>query len=268
MTATQQLTRLTASLAFGAIFVLWCGPSAYAAILIDDFNDGNDDGWQRIDTTTGQPWGPGTFDASSGSYHLEGAGDVPTGEQGILVSVYEASADPAFNDGHLRTTLRTDNDTLLYLVMRADPATFTAYVFGASAETGRFFWNKLVNNMIVEEGLTIEPNPPFAVGQDWVLEAGTVGDQLSMKAWKLGDPEPTLPQWTHVDSTISEGQFGVGANHWATQPPSTVDATFDDIMFRVPEPASCALAGLACAGLLGCVRRRKRGSRLPRPHHT
>lgn len=258
MKTTQLRIGRTSALVAGMIFVLSGLNSSYAAILIDDFNDGDDVGWQRVDTTTAQPWGPGTFDASSGSYLLAGAGDVPMGEGGILVSMYDASTDPAFNDGYLRTTLRTnDTDTLLYLVMRGDVPTFTAYVFGASANTGRFFWNKIINGVIVEEGPTIVPSSPFDVGQDWVLEAGTVGDQLSMKAWKLGDPEPTLPQWTHTDSTISTGQFGVGANHWQIQPPSTVNATFDDIYFQVPEPSSCVLTGLACAGLLGLARRRR-----------
>jgi hypothetical protein len=226
--------------------LIMCSTVSADTSFVDDFNDGNDNGWQRTDTTIGQAWGPGTFDASSGAYQLRGAGNVPTGQEGILLSLYGGSTNPAFKDGYLRTTLRTENNTLLYLVMRVDVATFTGYVFGASANTGRFFWNKVVNNSIVEEGPTIVPNSPFAVGQDWVLEAGTVGNQLSMKAWRLGDPEPAVPQWTHTDSTIPTGQFGVGANHWAVLPPETVNATFDDVTFRiVPEPSM--LASIAAA---------------------
>jgi hypothetical protein len=231
--------------------------SSANTIFSDNFTDGNDGGWQRTDTTTGQAWGPGTFDASSGSYQLRGAGPVPTGQQGILLSLYGGSTAPAFKDGFLRTTLRTENDTLLYLVMRGNAATFTGYVFGASANTGRFFWNKVVNNTVVEEGPTIQPSSPFAVGQDWILEAGTVGSQLSMKAWRLGDPEPAVPQWTHIDSAISMGQFGVGANHWAVLPPATVNATFDNITFRVvPEPSTIALVAMGLLASL-CFRRRE-----------
>jgi hypothetical protein len=218
-----------------------CAHASANTTFSDNFNDGNDNGWQRVDTTSGQSWGAGTFDASSGSYQLRGGGPVPTGQQGILLSLYSGSTNPAFRDGYLRATLRSENDTLLYLVMRADIATFTGYIFGASANTGRFFWNKVVNNTVVEEATTIQPSPQFAVGQDWVVEAGAVGSQLSMKAWRLGDPEPPLPQWTHVDFAISTGQFGVGANHWAVLPPATVNATFDDIVFRVPEPSPCLL---------------------------
>jgi hypothetical protein len=214
-------------------------------ILIDDFNDGDDIGWQRIDTTIGQPWGPGMIDPMSGSYRFSGAGDVPMGERGILLSINEDSVDPSFNDGYLRADLRAENDTLPYLVMRGDVATFTAYVFGANPSAGRFFWNKVVNNVIVEAGPTIEPDPPLAIGEAWTVEAGIVGDQLSMKAWRLGDPEPAFPQWTHADSTIAAGQFGVGANHWSDLGPSTVNATFDNVFFTpVPEPTSLALAAL------------------------
>ena len=34
-------------------------------ILIDDFDDGDADGWSIIDTSIDEPWGPGTFDARS-----------------------------------------------------------------------------------------------------------------------------------------------------------------------------------------------------------
>lgn len=40
-------------------------------------------------------------------------------------------------------------------------------------------------------------------GDDWIIEAGEVGDQLSMKVWKLGAQEPADPQWTYTDTTFS-----------------------------------------------------------------
>ena len=40
--------------------------TAYGQVIpIDDFDDGNDDGWSHVDTTIGQAWGPGIYDASS-----------------------------------------------------------------------------------------------------------------------------------------------------------------------------------------------------------
>lgn len=227
-------------------------------ILIDDFNDGDDVGWTRVDTSVGTAWGPGSVDPSSGSYVFQGGGDVPTGEQGIMLALYDASTDPTFQDGYLRATARTENDTLAYLVMRGDLATFSAYVFGASATTGRFWWNKVVNNVIFEEGPTFAPDPPFGVGEDWIIEGGVVGDQLSVKIWRVGEPEPAVPQWTHTDNTLTAGQFGLGANHWAEQPPSAVSATFDDVYFTfVPEPNALAIAVLLIPGALivGAVRR-------------
>ena len=40
-------------------------------IVVDDFSDGDDDGWSHVtDIPANRPWGPGIFDASSGAYHL------------------------------------------------------------------------------------------------------------------------------------------------------------------------------------------------------
>ena len=55
-------------------------------ILIDDFEDGNADGWSTIDSTAGRPYGPGKFDAMSGAYHLETSGVVPLGTPGRWLS--------------------------------------------------------------------------------------------------------------------------------------------------------------------------------------
>jgi hypothetical protein len=259
MTVAKHITGWTMCLVVGVVLVCWGGSSSHAQILIDDFNDGNDEGWQRVDTTTGDAWGPGTFDASSGSYQLEGASAVPTGERGELISFYEGSTDPAFTDGYLRTTLSTDNNTLVFLLMRSDAATFTGYLFGASASDGVFFWNKFKNYTFIE-GDEWLPDTPFAVGQEWVLEAGTVGNQLSMKAWRLGELEPPDPQWTHIDDSsrpLTEGQFAVGASRFPPLPPETLNATFDDIFFRVPEPSMFALTFFGFVTLLSCSGRKR-----------
>ena len=48
------------ALAFGAF-----GRSTTQIILIDDFNDGNDDGWSHfVLPQEDAPWGPGIFDAT------------------------------------------------------------------------------------------------------------------------------------------------------------------------------------------------------------
>ena len=48
------------------------------------------------------------------------------------------------------------------------------------------------------------------------MEFGVAGDEFSMKAWKVGDPEPPAPQLTVVDSTYAAGGIGVAATCSAT----------------------------------------------------
>ena len=83
-----------------------------------------------------------------------------------------------------------------------------------------------------------------------MLEAGAVGDRLTMKWWPVGDSEPTEPQWEWADpSPLPAGVFGAqvyisadGVAATGTTPPWRIGATFDDVYFTpVPVPVSLAL---------------------------
>ncbi len=53
------LGRMMATTALGCVVGLASSGEVFATtILVDDFNDGNDDGWTRYDSTTTDPWGP------------------------------------------------------------------------------------------------------------------------------------------------------------------------------------------------------------------
>ena len=117
--------------------------SSHGQRLIDDFNDGNDDGWTHIDTTG--DFGPGIFDASSGSYNFMSTKIVPMGSVGGLNSTWDASSDPFYSDGFMRATVRANNDTMIVaLLMRADEPAGNWYWFGANAVAGhnRFFYHR------------------------------------------------------------------------------------------------------------------------------
>ena len=59
-----------------------------------------------------------------------------------------------------------------------------------------------------------------------------MGDRLSMKVWRVGTPEPALPQLTVIDSTFTSGRIAVEANGLVGFPESAqVNATFDDLYF-------------------------------------
>ena len=103
-----------------------------------------------------------------------------------------------------------------------------------------------------------DPQMEFTVGEDWIFEAGAVGNQLSLKVWRDGDPEPAVPQLNATDSAFSSGIFGLGtAAATAAPEPGIVSATFDDVFFTVPEPASWLLGALCVAGLVTHRMRRR-----------
>ena len=89
-----------------------------------------------------------------------------------------------------------------------------------------------------------DPELRLTSGEDWVFEAGAVGEQLTFKYWRDREREPAKPQLTTISSAFSSGLFGVGANvigrlgrH------GLVNATFDDIYFTpvAPTPAAAAV---------------------------
>ena len=77
-----------------------------------------------------------------------------------------------------------------------------------------------------------------------MLEAGAVGNRLTMKWWPVGEPEPNDPQWKWIDpDPLPPGIFGTtlylsdGAIEFSNVPPPwRIDATIDDIYF-VPSDA-------------------------------
>jgi hypothetical protein len=254
------------------------------AILLDDFNDGIDPRWVPVDTNyeldpmgmplldamgmpIPKPWGPSVFDPSSQALNVRTTGPVPpnpalpkgpeifdTLNSGLLGLGWGPSGvDPAFSNGRLRATIRVDHASNADLFLRADPVTFSAYVFAALGSYGEFHFSRLDNGVIAFS--TPVPGLAFAPGEDWNMEFGAVGNQFSMKAWKLGDPEPAVPQFTAIDDTYAAGVVGVTASVFTNNisVATPVNTTFDDIYFTpIPEPSSAALSIAASIFLCLC----------------
>ena len=216
------------------VFAMSSPTSAYT-VLIDDFNDGNDDGWTHVDSNAGQPWGPGIFDPSSGAYFFGTTGIVPEDApgRGLLFSRWDASTHEKYSEGYLRSKVRVDTkDGTAVLLFRFSGALETGldgYVFNAIGDE-EFCYNELKNTQVVE--VECIPNLVPGVGEDWWLEGGAVGDQLTFKVWPDGDPEPAEPQLSIQDTSYRRGWFGLNANISFSSP--TVDhvrTTFDDVYF-------------------------------------
>lgn len=227
--------------------------------LIDDFQDGNLQGWRLIDANVNSHsnLGLGTFSASTGALEIKGSEPTPEGQRGVLMTVWDESAAPKYQDGLLRAKFTVQSNTLAWLALRANETGSDFYLFGAdpSGITPSFFFNRIADNRVADFS-EVPFNEAFKIGEEWNLEAGAVGSDLSMKVWRTGTAEPAAPQWTHVDDSLETGRFGVGASHWDTQPAAVVWAKFDDVTFQsVPEPGSLSL--MALAGLSIFLRRGK-----------
>ena len=103
------------------------------ADLIDDFNDGNDDGWSHFDGLQGTPWGPTIYDARSGQYALSSTQPLPPLEQLVPTASFwtDSIEDPSFSSGFLTTMIRADNAaTNLASAMRFDPVAGNGFGVG------------------------------------------------------------------------------------------------------------------------------------------
>ena len=220
-------------------------------VLIEDFDDGNDDGWTRHDNTIAEPWGPGVFDATSGSYHLENDSLASPGGGSGLLATWDGSADPVYSNGFWRAKVRADSDdTFLALALRttaSTPQSLDAYLFGAAAD-GSFAIQEIFDSGARGSILARETEQQLTSGEDWILEAGAVGNVLTLKYWQDGEPEPATPQLTATSSAFSSGLFGVEANVTGNLPmDGLASATFDDIYFQPPLPGDFNFNGVVDA---------------------
>lgn len=256
-------------------FALVSGPVARSALMeipIDNFDhrDPTLPGWTLADQSAKEPWGPGDYNPSTGAlriYHT-GAELVPPGEpfaSTAMFALWNASVDPLFDNGYLRTKVRTNavqNSTSVF--MRADLQNATAYLlFGFTRPpasmpelAGTFLMSKFaagVETNIWQSGIEYLP------GEDWNMEIGAVGARITAKVWRVGESAPVKPQFDWVDpDPIASGMVGISSDKTSG---NTIyargDATFDDIVFQpIPEPAACTLLMVCLLATLPLKRRR------------
>jgi hypothetical protein len=221
---------------------LCAGAASAATIFTDDFNDGNA---QDGSPVTWSP-GPGSWDASSGDY-------VATG------SVPRVSLVPAHLLGNTsaRTQARVTGTIGASIAIRR-PQPLVGYAggirFGGTLEIAR------VDGAagVVVLGTAVVPFNPVA--EDVVLQFDAIGNELSLWAWRVGDPMPNAPQLVAFDNTYAQGFAGlISASSAAAASDSTTFRFIevaDSHIPAIPEPSTFALVSLAGCGLL-YARRRK-----------
>ncbi len=239
-------TTIAALAAFVATMALATAANA-PTILIDNFNDGNDDGWLREDFTLGALWGPSIFDASTGAYHLKQSGFVPPNDPnvGTIDSTLAVSENNNFYaNGYFRGTVRAaEPGTTCGLIMRADDEGGTDNGFYYSSSFGAFYIEHFDFSQPAPQTILAMTPPgqvPFRPGETWNIEGGAVGHRLTLKAWRVGTPEPKSPQLSVEDPGF--GPTGGGTelcviaffDSAAVNHPVKVSAAFDNLTFRRP----------------------------------
>lgn len=209
-------------------------------ILVDDFTDGDATGWIPLDLLGGQPGGPGIYDASSGSLNIRSTDVVPAEVFGPIAALWAGSEDPAFSNGILRATVRPETaGTATNVLMRfgmteSGPG---GYFIGmgtpAVPDSPDFALTVVQGNEVLRFVPFDIPGVTVSTGEDWIVELGALGDEITVKAWPASGAEPDAPQIVVTDTTYRAGMFGVGAfrdpnflfEDWRTS------GTFDDISF-------------------------------------
>jgi hypothetical protein len=241
-------------------------------IPIDDFDDMDPNlaGWTKFDLSAGQPWGDGIYDPSSGALRIYHTGGVPVPpgtpfETTAMFLSWDASTDPLYSNGFLQAKVRNDTpDSNAALEMRGTLATGTAYVLFLSTSppsanpefAGGIALDKFVGGVSTP---VWRSDFEYQMGEEWNLELGTIGDRITARAWKVGDPEPLLPQYDEIDlEPIMSGMVLISADKiLGVQNPALGDATFDDIVFvAIPEPSTFALVAFGMLGIVGYRRMR------------
>ena len=225
--------------------------------LIDDFNDGNDDGWTRLDLLDLTGVGSANFDASSTQYVISSDGELPVLPEacnGAGAFWTPSLTDPQFANGTVRAKVSFDTDiSNAFVALRLDAAG-NGYDFAANNAVDRIFVDRLAGFVGLPGGLS---SIPFTLetGEEYIIEGSAIGSQLAMKIWKVGDAEPATPQLMATDDTHDSGALWVAAYYCANPPVGgQLSARFDDVTFTVPEPSSAliAMVGCVCVSWMRC----------------
>ena len=238
------------------------------ALLLDDFSDGNADGWTQDSLLlTG---GPALFDASSGRFNMASTGIVVEDEAG-LAATYQASVNNAlFSNGTLDASILLDTETTgAYITLRDD---------GVGSLYAVSFNNALDYVLLTASGPERSGcNPthsycydvlgqfPMAIspGVEYRLQLSAIGSEISVAAWEKSGITPATPQITTTDSVLTEGAIRIGIYEYAGTytPTAPISGSFDDIAFTpVPEPSTALLLTTGLLGLIGVTEKCEGGS--------
>lgn len=219
---------------------------------MDDFNDGNDDGWTRADPLfeVGAP--PASYTFPNGGYRIQ-AGSSPNPQMynvsragsyrpelqyaDFIASVDIVDWDDALPQGFALTARTTDlglltSDGYLATLQNNDYLVITRFTDDWST-------------VLASETVQVEP------GHQYRLEFSGTGDLLTASVYDLADPGMPISTVMAIDGTYTSGHI-ILLSHaiWgAGTSDSPTDVTFDNFV-SVPEPGMAVLLAAALPLLL------------------
>jgi hypothetical protein len=246
-----------------AALALLALPLAASAQIYDDFNDGNDTGWTRFSplTAVGAPAtysfpgansyriqspaspNPATFGAArAGSFRATSYTDFfqavdivnwdPSSSDMVMGMVARASQiGLGSTDGYI-SILETDGNVYIFSITNEAPSALPI----ATSSIG----------------------VPLDLAKDYRMTFSGQGNVFTTQIYNLTD-NILLSTISGSDGLYASGTSGVFAFDGSDAANRTVDATFDNYLSAVPEPAS---TGMLIVGAVGLLARRSRKSAL------
>jgi hypothetical protein len=220
-----------------------CGIAA-AECPIDNFDDGDDEGWIHCGE-----WSEGqepVWRAGSGQYCL-GLRDpvrAPPPPLSIAAEWKPAGRDERYANGCLRVGFRTGTvaagtwSTHFVVSLRAD-CRAGGYKAMLGPSLGRISIYRRLGL------LADDVDHRFEEGRGYRVEFCAAGADLSLKYWALGDAEPPSPQLRATDELYTKGNIGVGVFIENDNQGPNLEGCYDDVRFV---PAGHCAGDLDCDG--------------------
>ena len=220
------------------------GVSCTAQVLLHDFDDGTIGDWALIDDlAAAESYGPTQYLVQDGQLIIGSNGPAPFVDNDPN-AFFEMDWKPSvgtteYTNGYLQATIRPQvrqAQSGILLRAGADPNEVD-YEFWHNPDSGSFWfgrWDGPKNNFSVLKW-TRSGVAPYEAGGEWIMKAGVVGNEISLKYWKPGDPEPGSPQLKIDDQGISPFELEASRIGLAMQgipgSPRELRGAFDDIYF-------------------------------------
>lgn len=238
------------------------GPQTKAAVVNDNFNDGNDQGWTHYDPLA--PFGGGgAFTVSGGAYRIQAPpspspGTLGPGRAGSL------RLDTDFTDFFISVDIVDWVDTadqafgIIARVQESGLGTTDGYGFLYVPVDRNFEIDRFDN----EDSQSISPFPSLTLDpqRDYRITFAGIGDSLTGEVFDLADLSAPLLSLNVFDGTYAHGVTGLIVAD-ASSGGVASDATFDNFHADAPEPTSLGLLGVGGFAMIKGLRKRREAGR-------